>query len=116
VGEIPENLAVAATDAVVRRTISAAIPPGSARGRPYKSIDDRVKRAQANAGVESFTCHDCRRTYISDLLDQGCAIQDVQRLAGHASIETTASYQRSGEASAREAAMRRRFPVSRQGG
>jgi integrase len=100
----------------VLRSGRMPVEDGELPGLTGQSIDDRVKRAQAVAGVDAFTCHDCRRTYITDLLDQGCAIQDVQRLAGHASIETTSSYQRSGEASAREAAMRRRFPAIRQGG
>ena len=50
-GEIPENLTEVATDAVVRRTISAAIPPGSARGRPYKS--NRACRAGAIGGART---------------------------------------------------------------
>lgn len=46
---------------------------------------------------EAFAPHDLRRTYITHLLEEDHGIHKVQRLAGHASIETTRRYDHSGE-------------------
>jgi integrase len=62
-----------------------------------------ARRATA-AGVGEFSPHDCRRTYISGLLDHGVDISTAARLAGHASVETTRVYDRRGERAAMAAA------------
>jgi site-specific recombinase XerD len=60
------------------------------------------KRGQ-QAGIASFSPHDFRRTFCSDLLEAGVDVFTVQKLAGHSSPVTTAKYDRRGEAAKKKA-------------
>ncbi len=70
-----------------------------------------VRRRAKEAGVESFSPHDFRRTFCSDLLDAGIDIVTVQKLAGHASPVTTAKYDRRGEEVKRRAVQKLEFRI-----
>ena len=49
-----------------------------------------LQKRAARAEIESFSPHDFRRTFCSDLLDAGVDLVTVQKLAGHSSPVTTA--------------------------
>lgn len=66
----------------------------------YKLIK---KRAEV-CGINRFSPHDFRRTFCTELLDKGEDVLTVRDLAGHSSADTTAIYDRRGEARKRNAA------------
>ena len=68
-----------------------------------ESIAYILRRRQEKAGVDAFSPHDMRRTFVSGLLDAGVDVFTVQKLAGHADVSTTARYDRRGEVAKRRA-------------
>ena len=65
----------------------------------YKVLAKRARQA----GLRRVTPHDLRRTLATDLLEQGNDLSVVQRVLGHASVETTSIYDCRPESAKREA-------------
>lgn len=61
------------------------------------ALKKALERRRRETSVGTFTPHDLRRSWISHLLERGGDIATVQKLAGHASVTTTARYDRRGD-------------------
>ncbi|MBI5258365.1 MAG: tyrosine-type recombinase/integrase [Burkholderiales bacterium] len=80
-----------------------------------QAVAQAMAKRAGQAGVGRFSPHDCRRTYVSTLLDNGADIATVAALAGHASVETTRAYDRRGERAAVAAAGTIHLPYTSRG-
>jgi site-specific recombinase XerD len=87
-----------------------------AGGMSAQAVALAVKR-RAHQTHLSRVCspHDSRRTFVSDLLDLGTDVVTVQRVAGHASVMTTARYDRRPAAAQAAAAARLHVPFVARG-
>ncbi len=73
----------------------------------YHLID---KRATEAGLVKKATPHDMRRTFVSDLLDEGVDLATVSKMAGHEDTNTTKRYDRRPSQVMREAAEKLDIP------
>lgn len=71
--------------------ISRADRPGPHR-LTTTGLTGLLAQLREAAGVDYFTPHDLRRTFITQLLEQGTDLNVVRQLAGHADIATTTRY------------------------
>ncbi|MDP9383048.1 MAG: tyrosine-type recombinase/integrase [Chloroflexota bacterium] len=79
-----------------------------------RGVYDVLGKRLRQAGVAHASPHDFRRTVGGDLLDAGVDIVTVKDLLGHASVETTALYDRRGQRRLREASRKLHFPYARR--
>lgn len=55
-----------------------------------RAVDTRIRKYCRNLGLEYVkSCHDARRTYISNLIDKNININEIRKLVGHADERTT---------------------------
>lgn len=82
-------------------------------GMTSQAIHDVVLRRAEQAGIPHVSPHDLRRSFVSDLLDSGVDIATVAAMAGHASVQTTARYDRRGETAKKRAARSLHVPYGK---
>jgi integrase len=80
-----------------------------------KVIYNMLAKRATESGVKSFSPHDLRRSFVSDLLDAGADITTVSKMAGHASVTTTSRYDRRPEEAKRKAASLLHVPYAGRG-
>lgn len=78
----------------------------------YKIVQKRTQQAELNSPA---TPHDFRRSFVTELLDQGVDLKTVADLAGHSSVETTAVYDRRDEEKRKKAQSKIEFRQSSDG-
>jgi site-specific recombinase XerD len=69
-----------------------------------QALYNLLARRCESAGVKTLSPHDLRRSFCSDMLAAGADIATVAKLMGHASVNTTARYDRRPEAAKKAAA------------
>jgi integrase len=72
-----------------------------------------VRKRHLQAEVDPFTPHDLRRSFISELLDEGVDLAMVARQVGHSNVQTTARYDRRDQSAQQRGVLRLDVPFSK---
>jgi site-specific recombinase XerD len=62
-----------------------------------KAIGGIIRQTGRDSGIATLKPHDLRRSFATNLIDNGVDLFTVQNLMGHASLETTRRYDMRGE-------------------
>lgn len=68
-----------------------------------QAIYDILMKRRVAAGIRSFSPHDLRRTFVSNLMDANVDISTIAKLVGHENVNTTMRYDRRDEKRKRNA-------------
>lgn len=84
------------------RAVGPLICPCDERGvrvrrLTHTGVYSRLNVLAKRAGIDRISPHDLRRSFVSDLLDEGEDALTVSKLAGHVQVQTTMLYDRRGE-------------------
>ena len=85
-----------------------------AKGVSAEALAQMLDRRAEQAKVKSLSWHDMRRTVAGDLLDEGTDIATVAKVLGHASVQTTARYDRRDARAVAKALDKRHVPYRRR--
>lgn len=79
-----------------------------------QAIYNMLMKRINEAGLQHFTPHDFRRTMLGDMLDEGIDLVTASKIMGHASVDTTARYDRRSEDVKRRVAEKLHFPYKKR--
>lgn len=79
-------------DADTDRVFVALKGPTRGSALSASGLDEIIVGARRRAGLKGGTCHELRHTCFTRLREAGMAIEALQALAGHRSIESTRIY------------------------
>lgn len=84
------------------------------RGISDQAVYCILKKRAKQAGVRDLKTHDCRRSFLTDLLQLNVDVATCAKLAGHSQLQTVATYDLRGEDSKRQAISLLHVPYRRR--